>query len=118
LNNWKLPNHQIDDFFTLAGVKPISYATNNVGNKHVPAVPIKQVKRVLTSDLRAQGFHGKVTCSVLSDSHGHVREATCTDGLNSAVEAAVRAAAMQWEYTPSTFNGRPNMSFASVEFQF
>jgi hypothetical protein len=109
---------QTDDFFTLAGVNPISYATDNVGNKHVPAVPIKQVKPAFTSDLRAQGFHAKVTCNLLIDSHGHVREVTCPEGLNPAVEAAVRAAAMQWEYSPSTFNGRPNMSLGSVEFQF
>lgn len=109
---------QSADFFAVAGVKPISYAADNVGNKHVPAVPIKQVKPAYTADLRAQGFHGKVTCNLLIDSHGHVREVTCPEGLNPAVEAAVRAAAMQWEYAPATFNERPILSFGSVEFQF
>jgi hypothetical protein len=109
---------QTDNFFTLAGVGPISYATDNVGNKHVPALLIKQVKPAHTADLRAQGFHGKVTCNLLIDSHGHVREVTCPEGLNPAVEAAVRAAVMQWEYAPATFNGHPILSFGSAEFQF
>jgi TonB family protein len=109
---------QTDDFFTLAGVRPISYAPGNVGSKHVPAVPIKQVKPAYTADLRTQGFHGKVTCNMLIDSHGHVREVRCPEGLNPGVEAAVRAAAMQWEYAPATFNGRPILSFGTVEFQF
>lgn len=109
---------QTDDFFTMAGVRPISYAHDNVGDKHVPAVLIKQVKPANTAELRAQGFHGKVTCNLLIDSRGHVREVTCPEGLNLAVEAAVQAAAMQWEYAPATFNGRPILSFGSVEFQF
>jgi TonB family protein len=108
---------QTDDFFTLPGVRPISYATDNVGSKHVPAVVIKQVKPH-TAEFQTQGFHGKVSCNLLIDSHGHVREVTCSEGLNPAIEAAVRAAAMQWEYAPATFNGRPNMSMGSVEFQF
>jgi hypothetical protein len=109
---------QTDDFFTLAGARSISYAADNAGNKHVPAVVIKQVKPADTADLRAQGFHGKVTCTLQIDSHGHVREVTCPEGLNPIVEAAVRAAAMQFEYAPATFNGRPNLSVSSVEFQF
>lgn len=109
---------QTDDFFTLAGARSISYATDNVGNKHVPAVLIKQAKPANTAELRAQGFHGKVACNLLIDSRGHVREVTCPEGLNLAVEAAVQAAAMQWEYVPATFNGRPILSFGSAEFQF
>jgi TonB family protein len=109
---------QTDDFFILAGVRPISYATDNVGSKDVPAVLLKQVKPAYTADLRAQGFHGKVTCNLLIDSHGHVREVTCPEGQNPAVEAAVRAAAIQWEYAPATFNGRPVVSFGSAAFQF
>jgi Gram-negative bacterial TonB protein C-terminal len=109
---------QTDDFFTLAGVSPISYATDNIGDKHVPAVPIKQVKPAYTADLRAQGFHGKFACNLLIDSHGHVRDVTCPAGLNPVVEAAVRVAGLQWEYAPATFNGRPSMSIGSVEFQF
>jgi hypothetical protein len=38
--------------------------------------------------------------------------------VNPVVEAAVRAAAMQWEYAPATFNGRPVLSPGSAEFQF
>jgi hypothetical protein len=109
---------QTDDFFNLAGARSISYGTDDIGNKHVPAALIKQVKPAYTADLRAQGFHGRVTCNLLIDSRGHVREVTCPEGVNPVVEAAVRAAAMQWEYAPATFNGRPVLSPGSAEFQF
>ncbi len=112
------PQPQTAGFFALPGVTPVSYATGNVGNKYVPAVLIKQVKPAYTGDLQVQGSHEKVACYLLIDSHGHVREVTCPEGLNPAVESAVRAAAIQWEYTPATFNGRPVLSNGSVEFQF
>lgn len=109
---------QNTDFFTLAGVEPVSYAHENPGSKYVPATLIKQVKPTYPPEARAQGFHGKIVCHLSIDSHGHVREVTFPEGVDSTVEGAVRAAALQWEYAPSTFNGHPIMSFSSVEFQF
>jgi len=105
---------QSSDFFSLAGVTPVSYATDNVGSKYLPPVPIKQVK----PELRAPGFHGKVVCNLVLDSHGHVREVAFPEGVNPSVEKAVRDAAMQFEYSPATFNGRLVVSDSRVEFEF
>lgn len=106
------------DIFTLAGVTPLSYTQENPGSKHVPAIPIRQVKPNYPAEVSRQGLHARILCHMLVDSHGHVRGVTFPDGVNPVVESAIRIAAMQWEFAPSTFNGHPMMSYASVEFQF
>jgi hypothetical protein len=114
----ELASPQNPDIFTLVGVKPVSYANKNPGNRMVHPVPIKRVNPAYPAEVRAQELHAKVVCHVLIDSHGHVRVVTFPEAVNPMVESAVRAAAMQWEYAPSTFNGQPVGSDAFVEFQF
>jgi Gram-negative bacterial TonB protein C-terminal len=107
-----------DAFFTITGVGPVNYGDQNLGNKITPAKPIRQIKVAFPDEVRRQGLHGKIVCRLLIDSHGHVRDVAFLEGVNPMVEGPVRATLLQWEYVPSTFNGHPGMSFATVEFQF
>lgn len=109
---------QTTDIYTLAGVKPISSASENPGEKSVLPIPIKTVTPDYPADVRAQREHGKTVCQLLIDSHGHVREVRFPEKVNPIVENAMRAAAMQWEFSPGTSNGFPVESLRPVEFKY
>ncbi|MGA7291773.1 MAG: hypothetical protein WBW53_07760 [Terriglobales bacterium] len=53
-------------------------------------------------------------CALTIDEHGHVRDVDVKGTADQSVIQPVRAALMDWEYEPGTFNGYPSLSFAQV----
>jgi Gram-negative bacterial TonB protein C-terminal len=104
--------------FTIHGVEPVSYAKGNPGIKFAASVPIKKVLPVFAPAVRANLQHGRTVCRLLLDAHGHVRDVTFPNGVDPALESAFRAAALQWEYSPSTMNGHPIEASVTVNFDY
>jgi hypothetical protein len=61
------------------------------------------------------GWHGKVTCGVKIDDHGHVRDVHVEGTTDESVIKRIRAALIHWEYGPATTNGHPIARVRSSE---
>lgn len=99
-----------DDTFKLPGVKPL-YTSEEGDGRFTPA------RLVYTAKASIPGWHGKATCDLFLDEHGHVREVDVKGTTDESVIRAIRAAVMQYEYEPAAHDGRPMMSPAHVHFE-
>ena len=61
--------------------------------------------------------HGKVTCGVKIDEHGHVRDVDVKDTADESVIKSIRGALMNWEYEPATINGHPSLGFVQINVE-
>jgi hypothetical protein len=73
-----------------------------------------QPRAIYTVKPSIPGWHGKVTCDVNIDEHGHVREVDVKGTTDESVIKPIRAALMNWEYEPATMNGRPSLGYVHV----
>jgi hypothetical protein len=63
------------------------------------------------------GWHGKATCELKIDENGHVRDVDVMGTMDDSVAQSIRAALMNWEYEPTTFNGHPTQGSAKVNLE-
>ena len=85
----------------------------------VSQVAVKKTPDRRVSDPIAQvpGWHGRVTCAVKIDEHGHVRDVDVKGTADESVIKPIRAALMNWEYEPATINGHPSLGFVQVNVE-
>ncbi len=96
--------------FTLVGVKPV-FTTDTEDERFTQPVAIYTVKPSVP------GWHGRVTCAVQIDEHGHVRDVDVKGTVDESVIKPIRAALMTWEYEPATINGHPSLGFVQVNVE-
>jgi TonB family protein len=96
--------------FTVAGVKPV-FTTDTEDERFTQPVSIYTVKPSVP------GWHGRVTCAVQIDEHGHVRDVDVKGTADESVIKLIRAALMNWEYAPATINGHPSLGFVQVNVE-
>ena len=99
-----------EGIFTLAGVKPV-YTSEGEDQRFTQPVAIYTVKPAVP------GWHGRVTCAVKIDEHGHVRDVDVKGTADESVIKGIRAAIMSWEYEPATINGHPSLGFVQVNVE-
>jgi TonB family protein len=99
-----------ESLFSIAGVKPV-YTSGDEDQRFT------QPRAVFTVKPSIPGWHGKVTCGVKIDEHGHVRDVDVKDTTDESVIKAIRAALMNWEYEAATINGHPSLGFAHVNVE-
>jgi len=99
-----------EDLFSMPGVKPI-YSSGDQDERFT------QPSAVYTVNPSIPGWHGKVTCDLKVDEHGHVRDVDVKGTTDEAVITTIRAALMTWEYQPATINGHPALGFVHVNVE-
>jgi len=99
-----------EGIFTLAGVKPV-YTSEPEDQRFTQPVAVYTVKPSVP------GWHGRVTCAVKIDEHGHVRDVDVKGTADESVIKGIRAAIMSWEYEPATINGHPSLGFVQVNVE-
>ena len=99
-----------ESFFSISGVKPI-YTRGEEDQRFTQPGAVYIVKPSIP------GWHGKVTCGVKIDEHGHVRDVEVKGTTDESVIKPIRAALMNWEYEPATINGRPSLGFVQVNVE-
>jgi hypothetical protein len=95
--------------FSMPGVKPLY--SDEEDERFTQAQVIFTVKPSIP------GWHGKVTCGIKIDEHGHVRDVEVNGTTDESVIKPIRAALMSWEYEPARINGRPSLGFAQVNVE-
>jgi hypothetical protein len=99
-----------EGLFILSGVKPLF----NFGDQDQR---FTQPHAIYTVKPSIPGWHGKVTCGVKIDEHGHVRDVDVKGTTDESVIKPIRAALMNWEYEPATINGHPSLGFIQVNVE-
>ncbi|MGD0790927.1 MAG: energy transducer TonB [Terriglobales bacterium] len=99
-----------ESLFSMAGVKPL-YTSAEEDERFT------QPHAVYTVRPSVPGWHGKVTCGVKIDEHGHVRDVDLKGTTDESVIKPIRAALMNWEYEPATINGHPSLGFVQVNVE-
>jgi len=99
-----------EGILNITGVKPV-YKSDDEDERFTPPRPVYTVNPSLS------GWHGRVTCDVKVDEHGHVREVTVKNRTDESLVKSIREALMRWEYEPATINGHPSIGFAHVNVQ-
>ena len=99
-----------ESLFSISGVKPL-YTSAEEDQRFT------QPRAVYTVKLSIPGWHGKVTCGVKVDEHGHVRDVDVKGTTDESVIKPIRAALMNWEYEPATINGHPSLGFVQVNVE-
>jgi TonB family protein len=99
-----------EGIFTLAGVKPV-YTSEAEDQRFTQPVAVYTVKPSVS------GWHGRVTCAVKIDEHGHVRDVDVKGSADESIIKPIRAAIMNWEYEPATINGHPSLGFVQVNVE-
>ncbi len=99
-----------ESIFNMAGVKPL-YTSAEIDERFT------QPLAVHTAMPSVPGWHGKVTCELKIDEHGHVRDVDVNGTTDQSVIKSIRAALMSWEYEPATFNGHPSQGIAQVNVE-
>jgi TonB family protein len=99
-----------EGILTLAGVKPV-YASEAEDERFTQPVAVYTVKPSVP------GWHGRVTCAVKIDQHGHVRDVDVKGTADESVINPIRAALMSWEYEPATIDGHPSLGFVQVNVE-
>jgi hypothetical protein len=96
-----------ETLFSFSGVKPL-YTSGEEDQRFT------QPRAVYTVKPSISGWHGKATCGVKIDEHGHVRDVDVKGTTDESVIKPIRAALMNWEYEPATINGHPSLGFVQV----
>ena len=96
-----------ENIFSVAGVKPLYTSAEE-------DVRFTQPHAVHTVNPSIPGWHGRVTCGLSLDQHGHVRDVDVKGNVDESVIRPIRTALMGWEYEPATMNGRPSLGFVQV----
>jgi len=91
-------------------VKPV-FTTDTEDERFTQPVAVYTVKPSVP------GWHGRVTCAVQIDEHGHVRDVDVKGTVDESVIKPIRAALMTWEYEPATINGHPSLGFIQVNVE-
>lgn len=94
----------------MPGVKPVF--TENDDDRR-----FTQPRAVYTVTPSIPGWHGKATCDVEIDEHGHVRDINVKGTTDESAIRLIRAAIMSWEYEPATFNGHPSLGLVHVNVE-
>ena len=96
--------------FRMDGVKPL-YTPEGEDERFTQPVAVYTVKPSVP------GWHGRVTCALKIDEHGHVRDVDVKGTADESVIKPIRAALMNWEYEPAKINGHPSLGFAQVNVE-
>jgi hypothetical protein len=99
-----------ETLFSFSGVKPL-YTSGEEDQRFT------QPRAVYTVKPSISGWHGKATCGVKIDEHGHVRDVDVKGTTDESVIKPIRAALMNWEYEPATINGHPSLGFVQVNVE-
>jgi TonB family protein len=99
-----------EDIFRMDGVSPL-YTSEDKDERFTQPVAVYTVKPSVP------GWHGRVTCAVKIDEHGHVRDVDVKGTADESVIKPIRAALMNWEYEPATINGHPSLGFVQVSVE-
>jgi hypothetical protein len=99
-----------ESIFRIAGAKPVFTSADEDGR-------FTQPRAVYTVKPSLPGWHGKVTCDLNIDEHGHVRGVEVKDTTDDAVIKPIREALMNWEYEPATINGHPSLGYIHVSVE-
>jgi TonB family protein len=99
-----------ETLFSISGVKPL-YTSGEEDQRFTQPLAVYTVKPSIS------GWHGKVTCGVKIDEHGHVRDVDVKGTTDESVIKPIRAALMNWEYEPATINGHPSLGFVQVNVE-
>ena len=94
----------------LPGVKPV-YTSDDENERFTQPVAVYTIKPSIS------GLHGRVTCAVKIDEHGHVRDVEVNGTTDESIIKPIRAALMDWEYEPATINGHPSLGFVHVNVE-
>jgi hypothetical protein len=96
--------------FQMPGIKPVFTEDDDERR-------FTQPKAVYTVRPSIPGWHGKATCDVKIDEHGHVRDVDVKGTTDESAIRTIRAAIMSWEYEPATINGHPSLGFVHVNVE-
>jgi hypothetical protein len=99
-----------EDVFRVEGVQPL-YTSEEEDERFI------QPNAVYTVRPSIPGWHGRVTCAVKIDEHGHVRDVDVKGTADESVIKPIRAALMNWEYEPARINGHPSLGFVQVNVE-
>jgi hypothetical protein len=99
-----------ESIFSISGVKPV-FTSEEEDQRFT------QPRSIYTVNPSIPGWHGKATCGVTIDEHGHVRDVDVEGTTDESVIGPIRAALMKWEYEPATINGHPSLGFVHVNVQ-
>ncbi len=99
-----------ESIFGMAGVKPI-YTSAETEERFIQPLAVQTVRPSIP------GWHGKATCEVTIDEHGHVRGVEVNGTTDQSVIKSIRAALMSWEYEPARINGHPSQSLVQVNVE-
>ncbi len=104
-----------EGIFTLAGVKSV-YTSETEDQRLTHPVAVYTV-RASVPGWSVPGSHGKVTCAVKIDEHGHVRDVDVKGTADESIIKPIREALMSWEYEPATMNGHPSLGFVQLNLE-
>lgn len=96
--------------FQVSGVKPV-YTSDDEDERFTQPIA------VYTLNPSIPGWHGRLTCALQIDEHGHVRDVEVKGTADDSVIRPIRAALMSWEYQPATINGHPSLGFVQVSVE-
>lgn len=96
--------------FHLPGVKPL-FTVAEEDRRFTQPRAIYKVRPSIP------GWHGKVTCTLLIDEHGHVRDVDVRGTTDESVIQPIRKAPMTWEFEPATMNGKPSLGGFQVNVE-
>jgi outer membrane biosynthesis protein TonB len=99
-----------ESIFRISGAKPI-FTSGEEDRRFT------QPRAIYTVKPSIPGWHGKVTCELNVDEHGHVRGVDVEGTTDDSVIEPIRAALMKWEYDPATINGRPALGLVHVNVE-
>jgi Gram-negative bacterial TonB protein C-terminal len=99
-----------ESIFRVAGAKPVFTSADEDGRFTQPGA-------VYAAKPSLPGWHGKVTCDLNIDEHGHVRGVEVKDTMDDAITKPIREALMNWEYAPATINGHPSLGYVHVNVE-
>ncbi|MGP0018615.1 MAG: TonB family protein [Candidatus Sulfotelmatobacter sp.] len=99
-----------ESLFSMSAVNPL-FSSGDEDQRFTQPRVIYTVKPSLP------GWHGKVTCAVNVDEHGHVRDVEVKGTTDESIIKPIRAALMNWEYEPATINGHPSLGFIQVNVE-
>ncbi len=99
-----------DEIFTLPGVKPV-YTSEAEDQRFTQPVAVYTVKPSIP------GWHGRVTCALKVDEHGHVRDVDVKGTVDEFVIKPIQTALMSWNYETATISGHPSLGFVQVQVE-
>lgn len=110
IDTLELAPNASESVFSAPGVKPL-YKSGDEDERFTQARLLYKINPSIP------GWHGRVTCEINIDEHGHVRGVEVKGTADESIIQPIRAALMNWEYEPATINGHPSLGFAHVNVQ-